>query len=176
MLHHVLSCPNPTNWIRVATPIFGTSLSLRSRQQLRHLFSKGFYPASGSAQEVGVGRGLGYTVNVALPQGYTDACLLCACQDVLVPAAERFRPDLLLVSAGFDAMDEDPLGEAKCTADGFARITRLLNGLARKLCGGRLLLALEGGYHESLLGGFKNGSTILSFYFHLFPMWDDDMQ
>lgn len=103
-----------------------------------HLFSKGFYPASGSAQEVGVGRGLGYTVNVALPQGYTDACLLCACQDVLVPAAERFRPDLLLVSAGFDAMDEDPLGEAKCTADGFARITRLLNGLARKLCGGML--------------------------------------
>eukprot|EP00435_Cladocopium_sp_Y103_P056894 s994_g19.t1 len=116
-----------------------------------HLFSKGFYPASGSAQEVGRGRGLGYTVNVAFPEGYTDACLLYACQDVLVPAAERFRPDLMLVSAGFDAMDEDPLGEAKCTADGFARITRLLNGLAQKLCGGRLLLALEGGYDERAL-------------------------
>ena len=77
--------------------------------------------------------------------------LLRACEDVLVPAAERFHPDLLLVSAGFDAVSEDPLGDAECTPDGFARVTRLLCGLAHKLCGGRLLFALEGGYNHSAL-------------------------
>ena len=118
---------------------------------LRHLFAEGFYPSSGSASEVGAEAGLGYTVNVALPEGYTDACLLRACEDVLVPAAQRFHPDLLLVSAGFDAVSEDPLGDAECTPDGFARVTRLLCGLAHKLCGGRLLFALEGGYNHSAL-------------------------
>lgn len=116
-----------------------------------HLFAKGFYPSSGSPQEVGVGEGCGYTINVALPEGYTDACLLRACQDVLVPAARRFKPDLILVSAGFDAIDGDPLGEAKCTADGFGRLARLVSGLAWKLCQGRLLLALEGGYDTTAL-------------------------
>ncbi len=119
--------------------------------QLRHLFAKGFYPSSGSPQEVGAGEGFGYTINVALPEGYTDACLLRACQDVLVPAARRFKPDLILVSAGFDAIDGDPLGEAKCTADGFGRLARLVSGLAWKLCQGRLLLALEGGYDTTAL-------------------------
>lgn len=126
-------------------------ISTESAAQLRHLFAKGFYPSSGSPQEVGVGEGCGYTINVALPEGYTDACLLRACQDVLVPAARRFKPDLILVSAGFDAIDGDPLGEAKCTADGFGRLARLVSGLAWKLCNGRLLLALEGGYDTTAL-------------------------
>lgn len=119
--------------------------------QLRHLFADGFYPSSGAPQEVGGEDGLGYTINVALPEGYTDACLLRACQDVLIPAARRFKPDLILVSAGFDASKWDPLGEANCTADGFARLARLLSGMAQKLCQGRLLLALEGGYDSAAL-------------------------
>ena len=118
---------------------------------LRHLFAEGFYPSSGAPHEVGSGQGLGYTINVALPEGYTDACLLRACQDVLVPAARRFKPDLILVSAGFDASQWDPLGEANCTAEGFGRLAQLLTGLARKLCQGRLLLGLEGGYDAAAL-------------------------
>eukprot|EP00435_Cladocopium_sp_Y103_P062458 s79_g24.t1 len=116
-----------------------------------HLFAEGFYPSSGAPHEVGSGHGQGYTINVALPEGYTDACLLRACQDVLLPAARRFKPDLILVSAGFDASQWDPLGEANCTAEGFGRLARLLAGLARKLCQGRLLLGLEGGYDAAAL-------------------------
>ena len=119
--------------------------------ELRHLFAEGFYPSSGAPHEVGQGQGLGYTINVALPEGYTDACLLRACQDVLLPAARRFKPDLILVSAGFDASQWDPLGEANCTAEGFGRLARLLTRLARKLCQGRLLLGLEGGYDGAAL-------------------------
>lgn len=129
----------------------------------RHMYANGFYPQSGSPQEVGAGDGFGYTVNVALPEGYTDACLLRACQEVLVPAAKAFRPDLLLVSAGFDAMTEDPLGDARCSADGFARVTKLLNGIATKFCSGRLFLALEGGYHQASLASCLGivGQTLL---------------
>ena len=88
---------------------------------------------------------------MALPEGYTDACLLRACQEVLLPAARRFGPDLILVSAGFDASEWDPIGEAKCTAEGFGRITKVLRGMAEILCNGRLLLALEGGYDAAAL-------------------------
>ncbi|CAK9091172.1 unnamed protein product [Durusdinium trenchii] len=65
-----------------------------------HLFAKGFYPNSGTAEEVGEDEGRGYNINIALPVGYTDECLMRVFDDVLLPAARRFRPDLILVSAG----------------------------------------------------------------------------
>lgn len=111
-----------------------------------HRGEEGFYPGSGGVNEVGEGLGLGFTVNIPLPEGYGDACLWAACAEVLLPAARRFRPDLILVSAGFDAAAEDPLGGGSCSARGFGAITRELVGLAAELCDGRILLALEGGY------------------------------
>eukprot|EP00913_Durusdinium_trenchii_P001074 g986.t1 len=116
-----------------------------------HLFAKGFYPNSGTAEEVGEDEGRGYNINIALPVGYTDECLMRVFDDVLLPAARRFRPDLILVSAGFDAMVDDPLGEAQCTAAGFGQLTRRLWNLAAELAKGRLIFALEGGYHVGCL-------------------------
>lgn len=111
-----------------------------------HQFEPGFYPNSGTALETGGGKGKGYTVNVAMPPGYGDACLWLACAKVLLPAARTFRPDLVLVSAGFDAVAGDPLGDATCTPNIFGQITRELKHLAQDLCHGRLLFGLEGGY------------------------------
>ena len=111
-----------------------------------HQFEKGFYPNSGAATETGVGAGKGYTINVAMPPGYGDGCLWLACAKVLLPAAQRFRPDLMLVSAGFDAVEGDPLGDAMCTPAVFGKITTELKKLANHLCQGRMLFGLEGGY------------------------------
>ena len=116
-----------------------------------HQFEPGFYPNSGAAAETGAGEGRGYTVNVAMPPGYGDGCLWLACAKVLLPAAQRFRPDLVLVSAGFDAVKGDPLGDATCTPAVFGQITRELKKLARDLCQGRILFGLEGGYASAEL-------------------------
>ncbi|CAE8699562.1 unnamed protein product, partial [Polarella glacialis] len=80
-----------------------------------------------------------------------DACLWAACAEVLLPAARRFKPDILLVSAGFDAAAGDPLGGARCTPRGFGLLARELCSVAESLCGGRLILALEGGYEPHAL-------------------------
>ena len=102
-----------------------------------------FYPGTGAIDEIGGGAGLGFTVNVPLPAGCGDAEYLAAFDRVLLPVARRFAPDLVLVSAGYDAADGDLLGSMRITPDGYARLTRRLLGLA----GGRVVLALEGGYN-----------------------------
>lgn len=117
-----------------------------------HKKEAGFYPGTGRPEEVGAGDGEGFTINVSLPPGYGDADLWSVCREVLVPAARSFRPHLILVSAGFDAAEGDPVGECSCTPRGFGSISQQLAQLAEELCGGRLLLALEGGYNRSVLG------------------------
>lgn len=114
-------------------------------------FEPGFYPGSGAAEEVGSGDGLGFTVNVALPSGFTDCCLWTACAQILLPAAKRFKPDLIIVSAGFDATAADPMGGALCSPRIFGHLTSELCALADSLCCGRLLIALEGGYEAQSL-------------------------
>lgn len=116
-----------------------------------HQFEPGFYPGSGAAEEVGSGDGLGFTVNVALPSGFTDCCLWTACAQILLPAAKRFKPDLIIVSAGFDATAADPMGGALCSPRIFGHLTSELCALADSLCCGRLLIALEGGYEAQSL-------------------------
>jgi acetoin utilization deacetylase AcuC-like enzyme len=101
-----------------------------------------FYPGTGSVAEIGGGEGRGYTVNVPFPAGMGDAEYLAAFDGVLLPIANAFAPDLVLVSAGFDAADGDPLGSMRLSSDGYAAMTRRLLALAR----GRVVLALEGGY------------------------------
>ena len=104
------------------------------------------YPGSGGLHEQGRGAGLGYTVNVPLPGGMGDGDYAAMFREVLVPVAEAFRPDLVLVSAGFDAHRDDPLGDMQVTAEGFAGLCAVAREIAEDSAGGRLVLALEGGY------------------------------
>ena len=102
-----------------------------------------FYPGSGSVEETGGGLGAGRTINVPWPAGMGDAEHLAAFDRVLLPVAQSFRPDLVLVSCGFDAAKGDLLGEMLVTPEGYGAMTARL----RELAGGRLVLALEGGYN-----------------------------
>jgi acetoin utilization deacetylase AcuC-like enzyme len=106
-----------------------------------------FYPGTGSQAEKGSGKGLNYTINVPLPAGSTDADYLRAFKDKLEPAALTFSPDFVLISAGFDAHEDDLLGGMRVTAEGFAKLTRIVKQIAEKCCRGRLVSVLEGGYH-----------------------------
>ncbi len=105
-----------------------------------------FYPGTGSMEETGSGAGRGTTVNVPLPSGCGDAEYQAVFNQVVVPAAERFQPQLILASAGYDAHWDDPLGMMQVSTAGFARMAQVTRGLADRLCGGRLVLCLEGGY------------------------------
>jgi|CXWL01.1.fsa_nt_gi acetoin utilization deacetylase AcuC-like enzyme len=105
-----------------------------------------FYPGTGDAGEVGLGAGHGFTLNIPLPAGTGDAELLAAVDAKILPALERFDPEVLVLSAGFDAWAGDPLGGFRVTLDGFAELGRQLGAFARKHCRGRILVLLEGGY------------------------------
>jgi len=111
-----------------------------------------FYPGSGAASERGGGAGEGTTLNVPLAAGSGDKDYLDAFERVLVPAAAGFRPDFVLVSAGFDAHPAEFLGNMRVSTEGFAALTGIVKGLAEDLCGGRLVSVLEGGYDLDALG------------------------
>jgi acetoin utilization deacetylase AcuC-like enzyme len=106
----------------------------------------GAYPGTGSAAETGAGKGAGKILNVPLPPGASDAQILEAFESKLVPAARNFKPEFILISAGFDAMRHDLLGQFDVTPAGFAAITRVAVKLADELCRGRIVSVLEGGY------------------------------
>lgn len=111
-----------------------------------------FYPGTGSPDEIGAGAGRGATVNVGLPAGAGDRDYLATFDHVLVPALRRFRPDLILVSAGFDAHHADPLAAMRVTRLGFAGMASRMRAAADELAGGRWVVALEGGYDLNALG------------------------
>lgn len=110
-----------------------------------------FYPGTGDANEQGEGAGAGYTVNVPLEAGATEDEVCAVYADVLAPVARRYRPELILVSAGYDAHWADPLTSLGLTVTGFGRIVALLRDLALELCKGRIVLTLEGGYNLEAL-------------------------
>jgi len=105
-----------------------------------------YYPGTGSARETGDGDGTGYTVNVPLPYGMGDDDYEYVFRTLLLPVADRFRPEIVLVSAGFDIYYSDPLGGMRVTEGGFGSMTRILLDIADKHCRGRVVCALEGGY------------------------------
>ncbi|MBK7825580.1 histone deacetylase [Nannocystis sp.] len=111
------------------------------------------YPGTGAVHEQGFGAGLGYTVNAPLPGGMGDGDYAAVFAALLRPVAASFRPDLVLVSAGFDAHRDDPLGDMQVTAEGFAGLCAVAREIAEDTAGGRLVLALEGGYD---LGGLAD--------------------
>lgn len=105
-----------------------------------------FYPFTGQADETGTGAGAGTVVNVPLLEGAGDAEIVAAFRETLVPAADRFKPDLVLISAGFDAHRDDPLAGLRVTEAGLATLTRIVMDIARRHAGGRVVSVLEGGY------------------------------
>ncbi len=105
------------------------------------------YPGSGDIGEIGIGGAQGATVNIPLPAGSGDDEYEQVFQGVIVPAAERFRPRLILVSAGYDAHWADELSMMQVSVSGFAGMVSTLKGLADRLTGSRLVFGLEGGYN-----------------------------
>jgi acetoin utilization deacetylase AcuC-like enzyme len=106
-----------------------------------------FYPGTGNKGERGTGKGKGATLNLPLPAGGGDEEYKKAFQEKLLPQVEKFRPEFILVSAGFDAYQEDPLGGMKLSPIGFKKIGRLIREIAEKYCGGKVVSVLEGGYN-----------------------------
>ena len=104
------------------------------------------YPGTGHAAERGKGPGLGATLNVPLRAGDGDDRFLAGLSDELMPAMEQFRPEFVLVSAGFDAHRADPLGGLSVSTEAFAEATRIVRGIADRFASGRVVSALEGGY------------------------------
>jgi acetoin utilization deacetylase AcuC-like enzyme len=104
------------------------------------------YPGTGAAHEVGGGAGLGRIVNVPLPPSADDAVYRLAFEEVVLPTLLRFGPELVLISAGFDAHARDPLASMQVTEDGYAWMGRAVRGVADETAGGRVGVVLEGGY------------------------------
>ena len=111
-----------------------------------------FYPGTGTPEQTGQGAGAGFTMNVPLSAGAGDAELIRAFQEELVPRALEFKPQLVLISAGFDAHRDDPLAQLQVTEAGYAQLTRIVRDIAERSCRGRLVSVLEGGYNLLALG------------------------
>ncbi len=127
---------NGTQWIFYEDP---TVLFVSSHQYP-------FYPGTGAASETGRGEGLGFTLNIPLAAGATDDQIEKQYAEQVIPAVRHFQPDLLMISAGFDAHELDPLGQLRMTTEGFGRLTKMLLEVADELCEGRVVLVTEGGY------------------------------
>jgi len=120
------------------------------------------YPLSGRIDETGAGAGRGTTVNVPLPPGVGDDGYARVLDEIVVPLARRYRPQLLMMSAGFDAHWVDELAGMSVSLRGFARIVAALAQLSEELCEGRLVATLEGGYdHDVLSYGVLNTLRVL---------------
>ena len=105
-----------------------------------------WYPGTGAADERGVGAGEGATLNCPLRAGSGDSEWLRALETEVIPALERFAPEFVLISAGFDAHERDPLSYTRVTTEGFRRMTEVVRAFAASRCGGRVVSLLEGGY------------------------------
>lgn len=116
-----------------------------------------YYPGSGAAGERGKGNGEGFTINVPLKAGSGDTECVAAFRETLLPAAEEFKPDFVLISAGFDTHEDDPLTDLSVTEAGFVRMTEIVKGIAESYCDGRLVSVLEGGYGLQAVGGCVAG-------------------
>ena len=110
-----------------------------------------FYPGTGAKEETGTGDGLGTTLNLPMDAYSDDDDYLSAVENKLIPEIQHYKPDLIIISAGFDAHQNDPLAQIQLTTDCFGKMTELLMGIAMDVCDGRLLSMLEGGYDYDAL-------------------------
>jgi acetoin utilization deacetylase AcuC-like enzyme len=111
------------------------------------------YPGTGRETERGAGAGEGFTINVPMEAGEGDEAYHAIFMNVLLPAADVFKPEFVIISAGFDAHRDDPLANMGLTEAGYADLTGLVAGIARRHAEGRLLSSLEGGYNLTALAG-----------------------
>ncbi len=143
----------------------GTQHSFYTREDILYFSTHQFphYPGTGHWNEIGQGKGEGFTVNVPLTAGKGDADYLYIYSKILPPIAAVFKPDFILVSAGFDIYREDPLGGMEVSAEGFGALTSELLALARDFSEKRILFTLEGGYDlQGLREGVKHVLSQLS--------------
>ena len=135
----------------------GTQHSFYDTDKVLYLSTHQFpyYPGTGDVQETGKGKGEGYTINIPLPGYQGDIDYAAIFNDIVVPVGREYKPELILVSCGFDIYQGDPLGLMEVTAAGFAYLTRSMVNLAEEVCGGKLLITLEGGYD---LNGQRDGA------------------
>jgi acetoin utilization deacetylase AcuC-like enzyme len=110
-----------------------------------------YYPGTGAVSERGAGAGAGYTLNLPMEAGARDDDFLSLYEGRVVPALDAFQPDALLVSAGFDAHERDPLAGMRMTTEGYTALVAMLDAAATRLCGRRIALVTEGGYHLAAL-------------------------
>ena len=110
-----------------------------------------FYPGTGWLDQIGSGPGTGFTVNAPMPAAFGDNEYLRVFDQLLLPIGRQFKPDFILISAGFDCHYLDPLGGMRITENGFIEMTRRLQRLADECCEGRMVAALEGGYNLQAL-------------------------
>ena len=131
----------------------GTQESFYHNQQILYISTheSPFYPGTGYIGETGSGTAEGTTVNIPLPAGCGDAEYLSAFTEIIVPVVRRFKPQFILVSAGYDCHWADGLAMMQLTTTGFTRMTTIIKELADELCSGRLVFTLEGGYHPTAL-------------------------
>ncbi len=116
-----------------------------------------FYPGTGALQEIGSRAGMGYTVNIPLNAGHGDQNYTTIFREIIWPLADRYKPQLLVVSAGFDAHWDDPLAHMNLSLTGYAYLTRELIAMAEKHCDGKIVFVLEGGYNlQALAHGVRN--------------------
>ena len=111
------------------------------------------YPGTGYPEKQGKGQGLGFNINVNMPCGAVDDDFAGVCTQMLVPRADAFKPDFVIVSAGFDGHANDKLGCFDMSDEGFAALTRIVMGIAHRNCGDRIVSVLEGGYTPEDLAG-----------------------
>ena len=109
------------------------------------------YPGTGRRWETGKGAGVGTTLNAPMAPGAGDDDYRLAFEQLVAPAAERFRPEVLILSAGFDAHRDDPLADIQLTEEGFRFLSRFTIELANRFCGGKVVSLLEGGYERESL-------------------------
>jgi len=112
-----------------------------------------FYPGTGNRDETGTGAGLGRTLNIPLPHGTPPAVFQSAFRSGLHKLADRIKPELVLVSAGFDAHAEDPVGDLGLEIEDFEILTKEIVAIAQTHAQGRIVSVLEGGYNTSILSG-----------------------
>jgi acetoin utilization deacetylase AcuC-like enzyme len=110
-----------------------------------------YYPGTGAADETGAGAGRGFTLNIPLPAGTGDEEYVRAYTGTVAPALDRFAPQAILVSAGFDAHERDPLAGMRVTTSGYTALLAMLDAAARRLCDRRIALVTEGGYDLTAL-------------------------
>ena len=124
------------------------------------------YPGTGSPEKKGRGNGLGYNVNIHLPCGTNDEKILKIYRTKLFEKAIKFKPDFVLISAGFDSRKEDPLGCFDLSDEAFEGLTKVVVNIANQFCDGRILSVLEGGYNivGNSSAAIKHINTLKNFF------------